>query len=185
MDTHEKIAQAKTVLINLIYNDWKTNILFSPAWFGTIIFILLSYTLCFKLLDKRRLTQILLFGSLITVMVSLFDLIGVEYVRWTYLTRVFPIMPSFFLFDFTIIPLYYMLIYQYCSNWKSYIIWNAIVTGIVSFAFYPLLNALKMFELNNWRYVYFFPCIFTFALVSRAIVLGIITLEKNRIESLR
>jgi hypothetical protein len=185
MDIHEKISQAKATLINLIYNDWRTNDVFSSKWFGTVAFILFSYALCFKLLDKRRLTQILLFGSLITVMATLFDIIGVEYGRWTYLTRVFPIMPSLFLFDFTIIPLYYMLIYQYCSNWKSYTIWNAIVTGIVSFAFFPLLVRLKMLELNNWSYLYFFPCIFTFAMVSRAIIVGVITLENKQIESSR
>jgi hypothetical protein len=185
MDAQEKITQAKEVLINLIYNDWITNHLFSPTWLGTVIFILLSYALCFKLLDKHRLTQILLFGSLITVMITLFDIIGVEYTRWAHLTRILPIMPTLFLFDFTIMPLYYMLIYQYCSNWKSYTIWNAIAAGLISFVFFPLLTALRMFELLNWRYAYFFPCIFTFGLVSRAIVVGVVALENKRIGGLR
>lgn len=185
MDIHDKIREAKLVLINLIYQDWKTIDLFSPIWFGTVIFILFSYILCFKLLNKRRLTQILLFGSLMTVMVSLFDLIGVEYVRWTYLTRIFPIVPSYFLFDFTIIPLYYMLIYQYARGWKSFIVWNAIAAGIISFGFFPLLVSLNMFELNNWRYAYFFPYIFTFAFVSRVMVVNIIAIESRQIGNYR
>jgi hypothetical protein len=179
MDIHDKIAQAKLELIKLIYTDWRTIDLFSPTWFGTVAFILFSYFLCFKLLDKCRLTKTLLYGALLTVMVSLFDIIGVEYVRWTYLTRIIPIVPSLFLFDFTLIPLYYMLVYQYCRSWKSFIICNTIVTGIVSFVLFPLMTALKMFELNNWSYVYFYPCIFTFALVSKIIVAVIVNLENK------
>jgi len=183
MDLHSRIIQAKITLHHLIYTDWITTDLFSPRWIGTVIFILFSYALVFWLLDKRRFTQILLFGSLMTVMISLFDLFGSEFVLWTYLTRLFPIMPSLFLQDYTVIPLYYMLIYQYSPNWKSFTIWNTIATAIISFAFIPLLTALNMFQLNNWSYIYFFPFIFAFAMLGRAVVLGVMSIEESRKET--
>jgi MFS family permease len=180
MDLHAEILQAKIRLHNLIYTDWITTDLFSIRWYGTVVFILFSYALCFWLLDKRRFTQILLFGSLMTVMVSLFDTFGTNFILWSYLTRIFPIVPSLFLYDFTIVPLYYMLVYQYSPDWKAFAFWNAAAAGIISFAIYPLLTALDMFALHNWRYAYFFPFIFTFGLIGRAVVLGVMAIEENR-----
>ncbi|AGK54614.1 CBO0543 family protein [Bacillus sp. 1NLA3E] len=183
MDKQEKINQAKALLHKLVLEDWKTSDLFSPKWFGTVGFILLSYFICFKLLDKRRFTQILLFGSLLTVSITVVDLFGTQFGRWTYLTRVFPIVPSLFFFDFTIIPLYYMLVYQYSSTWKSFAIWNAILAGIISFAFFPILTALKMFELNNWKYIYFFSIIYAMAFFCRGAVWFILSVQNKRMES--
>jgi hypothetical protein len=73
-----------------------------------------------------------------------------------------------------------MLIYQYSPNWKIFSFWNAVASGIISFAFFPLLSVLKMFTLNNWRYDYFFPFMFAFAMLARAVVLGILAIEDRR-----
>jgi hypothetical protein len=182
MDIHEQIKQAKRVLNKLVVEDWKSE-LFSPAWLGIIAFILLSYYICFRLLDKRRLTQLLLYGSLMTVSMTVIDIFGTQFGFWTFLTRVMPIVPSVLFFDYTIIPLYYMLVYQYSSTWRSFAAWNAVLAGIISFIFFPLLTALKLFKLYNWRYIYFFPLIYILAFICIGVVWGIVSVQNKKMES--
>ena len=182
MDIDERIKQAKMVLNKLVVEDWKTDV-FSLSWLGVVAFIVLSYYICFKLLDKRRLTQLLLFGSLMTVSMTYIDIFGSQFVLWTYLDRVMPIVPSLLFFDYTIIPLYYMLVYQYSSTWKSFAIWNAVLAGIISFVIFPLLSLLKLFKLENWRYIYFFPIIYILAFICRGVVWGILSIQnKNTVK---
>ena len=182
MDINEQIKQAKIVLNKLVVEDWK-NELFSPAWLGIIAVILLSYYICFRLLDKRRLTQLLLYGSLMTVSITIIDIFATQFGFWTFLIRVLPIVPSVLFFDYTIIPLYYMLVYQYSSTWRRFAAWNAVLAGIISFIFFPLLTALKLFKLDNWRYIYFFPLIYILAFICRWVVWGILSVQNKKIEN--
>jgi hypothetical protein len=183
MDIGDQIIQEKTVLHKLVMEDWLKNDVFSIRWFVTVGLILLSYFIVFKLLDKRRFIQILFFGSLIAVSMTTLDIFGSEFVHWTYLSRVFPIVPSIFFYDYTIYPLYYMLVYQYSSNWKSFAIWDAVLAGIISFGVYPLLTAFKMVKLHNWNYLYFFLIICVWAFLCRGVVWGIMSIQKKMAES--
>jgi hypothetical protein len=182
MITPDMIYEAKAVLHNLVLTEWLNQDLFSPTWWGVVAFIVFSYILCLTLLDKRRLTQILLFGSLMTVAVSLYDTFGANFNLWTYLTRVFPIIPSLFLYDFTVIPLYYMLVYQYSVSWKSFILWNAVAAGVISAVFFPVLVKLNIVAFSNWNPLYHFPFTFAFALLARAVVTGVVGMEEKRRE---
>jgi len=121
MVTSEMIYEAKVTLHNLLLTKWLNQELFSPTWWGVIAFIAFSYILCFSLLDKRRFTQILLFGSLMAVAVYVFDSFGAGFGFWMDETHVLPITPSPFLYALTVIPLYYMLVYQYSPNWKRFL----------------------------------------------------------------
>jgi hypothetical protein len=120
MITFEMIRQAKMTLHNLVYIKWIVDDVFSPKWWGFVALIAFSYILCFSLLDKRRFTQILLFGSLITVLTIVFDIFGSNFNLWSYKSRLIPTIPSPVVYDLTIVPLYYMLVYQYSKNWKNF-----------------------------------------------------------------
>lgn len=180
MVTPEMIYEAKATLHNLVYTKWITQDLFSAKWWGVIAFIVFSYILCFSLLDKRRFTQLLLFGSLMTVSVTVYDTFGANFNLWMYITRVFPIIPSLFLYDLTVIPLYYMLVYQYSRNWRSFVLWNAVAAGVISAVFFPVIAALDIIAFPNWNPLYHFPFTFASGLVARAVVLGVIGIEANR-----
>ncbi|MDR3587475.1 MAG: hypothetical protein P4L59_19500 [Desulfosporosinus sp.] len=135
--------------------------------------IALSYILVFWLLDKRRYTELLLFGSLVTVTSLVLSIFGSNFSWFTYNIRILPLTPSPVLYDLTIIPLYYMLVYQYSPDWKRFLLWNAVLSGLIAFGFYPALQAFDIVNFsNNWIPAYFFPIVITFSLISRAVVLG-------------
>jgi hypothetical protein len=184
MITFEMIRQAKMTLHNLVYIKWIVDDVFSPKWWGFVALIAFSYILCFSLLDKRRFTQILLFGSLITVLTIVFDIFGSNFDLWSYKSRLIPTIPSPVVYDLTIVPLYYMLAYQYSRNWKTFFIWNAVTAGIIGFAYFPFLSAIQVVVLGeHWSYFGFFAVNFIFAIIARTVVVGIMTLESKHLNS--
>jgi len=129
--------------------------------------------------DKRRLSQILLFGSFIAIGRIVMDIVASNVVLWSYDIRELPFVPSPFLHDFTITPLALMAVYQYCHSWKKFFIWTTIVVGIISFVFFPILTTLHFLTLYKWDLVYSFILIIGIAVLSRAVVLGILNIQKR------
>ncbi|HBP65705.1 MAG TPA: hypothetical protein DD730_15930, partial [Desulfosporosinus sp.] len=61
MTTGDIIHQLRLELWNLSYTQWKTQTLFSIQWWSLIALIAISYTIWWVIVDKQRLSQILLF----------------------------------------------------------------------------------------------------------------------------
>lgn len=179
MVTSEMIHQAKLTTHDYVLAKWLAEDVFSPKWWGFVVLIAISYILCFSLLDKRRYTQILLFGSLMAVASVVISIFGSNFDLWSYHSRLVPTIPSPFVYDLTIIPLYYMLVYQYSPGWKAFLIWNGLTAGIIAFGYFPALAALKIVSLKNWSYFGFFAVNFTVALIARAVVLAVLASEKK------
>lgn len=178
MVTSEMIIEAKSVLHNLILQHWLAEELFSVKWWGTVVFILISFVIFFLLLDKRRFTEIILFGSLLTLGTVFADTVGTNFGFWTYKVRIFPTMPAFFIYVFDTVPIYYMLVYQYSLTWKKFMLWNIVLAGIISFGFFNILIALDMFE-TRWPLWANFLYLIIASSLARVCVLGMSAMEKK------
>lgn len=180
MVTSEMIHHAKVTMHDLVYTKWIVEDVFSPKWWGFVALIIFSYILCFRLLDKRRYTEILLFGSLITVFTIVFDIFGSNFDLWSYHSRLIPTIPSPIVYDLTIVPLYYMLAYQYSPTWKIFLIFAGVVGGIIGYIYFPVLSMIKVITLHEpWSYFGFFAVNFIFAIIARTIVIGVIKTEHS------
>ena len=85
------------------YQRWSTQELFSFAWFFNIAFMIMLYVIWAKLVDKRKLRALLLFGSFVAVSGTFIDIIAVSTGLWEYKVRLFPISPAPFPFDYTVV----------------------------------------------------------------------------------
>lgn len=150
-----------------------------------MVFILFTYGLVFYLIDKKRITEILLFGSLVAVIFAVYDSIGEQLNYWATLENVLPIKINFFLGDLTLIPLYAMLVYQYTSTWKSYLIWITIWGGVFAFVYYGfVLNFLHVFVyLKKYSVLMDFILFLFTGIVARWIVTSLLKLERKGKES--
>jgi len=83
MDTAGQIHQLKLALWSLAYSQWKTETLFSVKWWALIGLIAIVYALWWKIVDKRRLSQILLFGSFVATGMIVMDIIASNAVLWS------------------------------------------------------------------------------------------------------
>ena len=164
---------------NLSYTQWRTQTLFSIQWWSIIAMIVISYAIWWVIVDKRRLSQILLFGSLVAIQRVVMDIFGTNVALWSYNIRETPLFPSVFLHDFTVTPLALMVVYQYCHSWKKFFVWTGVTTGIISFVFLPILIKLGFLKLYHWNLFYSFGMIFGLALLARWVVLGLLNIQQN------
>lgn len=179
MDTGAVIHQLKVALWDLSYTFWKTEVLFSPRWWVIVATIVTAYTIWWTFVDKRRLSQVMLFGSFVAVGRIVMDLIGNNLVLWSYDIRELPLNPSPFLHDFTLTPLALMLVYQYNHSWRKFLIWTAVAVGGITFVFFPALVAFGYLKYYHWNHAYSFVLIIFIATLSRAVLLGILQLEQR------
>ena len=97
MTTGDIIHQLRLELWNLSYTQWKTQTLFSIQWWILIALIAISYAIWWVIVDKRRLSQILLFGAFVAIQRAVMDIFGTNMALWSYDIRETPLYPSPFL----------------------------------------------------------------------------------------
>jgi len=180
MVTPEMILQARTTLHELVLAKWLSEEVFSPRWWGMVILVALSYLLCFSLFDKRRLSKLFLFGSLLTVGAAVYETVGVNFVLWFCATPIFPIVPCLFVPYLTILPVYYMLIFQYTTTWRQFSLWNLIAVSVFSLVLQPIFIYLRIVELDNWQAIYHMPFLFSIASLARVVTLLLIGIEQRQ-----
>lgn len=167
MDIDFLIYQKRAELWQLLVITWKQDII-SLRFFGIIAFIAFYYYLWYRLTDKRRLVDLLLYGSLITVAWTLVDSLGVTAGLWLYKHSTLPLLHDVFLRDWTITPLTFMLVQQYSPNWRQFFIWNAVGAGFLAFVVMPLLHMADFYHLINYSYIYIFLSYYVVAALMRA-----------------
>ncbi len=154
---------------NASYNNWISKELFSFGWIFNICFLIIFYIIWIILIDKKRLKELLLFGALISVVASFIDIVAVSLGLWEYKTRLFPINPATFPFDYTVLPILYIFVMQYSSSWKSYLIGSVIACSIFSFIISPIYVWLGIKIYHNFNYFYMFVLVFTVTTFIKAI----------------
>lgn len=178
MDIVDIIQQARYELWGYQLNEWRAN-LFTGRWWFVIASIAAAYAVWWKYVDKSRLTQILLFGSFIAVFRIILDDAGASSALWVYTVKPLPFGHALFLNDLTVVPLGFMLVYQYCHSWKKFLLWAAITEMGYSFVFLPVLAKFDILRLYNWQFYYTFFIMLITAAVMRAILQKVIAIEQK------
>lgn len=155
MDSNFILYQLQSEMWNFILLDWQSELATVTYW-GVIAFILVYYAIWWKLTDKRRISDLLLFGSLLAVIRFIIDTLGVTAGLWLYKIHILPTSQSVFLHVLTITPLTYMLAQQYSPNWKQFFVWGAVAGAWVSFVILPTLSVLDIYQPMKWNFVYGF-----------------------------
>lgn len=161
------------------YERWITEELFSFPWFFNLVFLAIIYLLWIKLVDKRRLRELLLFGSLIAVASALIDIIAVTIGLWEYKVRLFPLSPAPFPFDYTVLPIMYIVIMQYTSSWRDFLLGSLLASGLFSFVLSPVYVLLGIKEYHNFKHFYLFMICFGFTTLIKLIYDWIVSIEQK------
>ena len=182
MVTNNEILQASDHLNNLITTQWFNEHFLSNVWFGMVLLVLFSYALVFFLMDKKRIIEILLYGSLVAVALIVYDTVGFYFGWWAYLIKIFPITTNYFASDLTLIPLYAMLVYQYTSSWKTYLLWITIWAVLIIFGFYnyALTNLGAFAYLTPWAKYIDFTLLLSEGIIARGILVTLLGMEAKR-----
>jgi hypothetical protein len=135
---------------------WVEKVVFSYQWWLLLILITIPWVIWWKLLDKKRVFEVLFYGSMISLISILFDDIGSYFMLWIYQYQLIPISPRLNPIDLTVMPVTYMIVFQYFKKWKSFLIAQTLLAAGATFVAEPLFTWLKIYEPLNWEFYYSF-----------------------------
>lgn len=174
--------EASRLLAYQSYQHWVSAEVFTVGWFVMIGVLLATYAIWFKLVDKSRIRDLLLLGSLLAVGFSLVGtILEVNYGFWEFHIRPIPMTPTFFTASYTIGPILYMTVAQHTTSWKSYLVWGSIGTLVITFGLLPIYGMLGITTLHNhYNFFYNFIYYMTGAIIGRAICLWLARIEQSQ-----
>ncbi|UHA60615.1 hypothetical protein KDJ21_002460 [Metabacillus litoralis] len=163
------IMETQAKLSKIRWDYWRDDIIFSYQWWFLIITFVILFIVWIRLLDKSRLLIILLFGFITLNIVTFLDTLGGELQIWEYPKMILPWGPRILCIDL-MISIYFMLLYQFFTKWRSYIFASIILSAIFSFIFEPIAILLGIYIQLSWSHFYSFPIYILLAISLKWIV---------------
>lgn len=160
-ELHEQIDVANTDLSGI----WKEDILFTWQWWLGIGFILGFWVLWFRYRKNSSTSRLLYAGFIVIILSSWFDFIGITLGLWYYPVELLPTIPSYVLFDFTLLPILTMILLQYRPEMNTFIK-ACIFAGVSAFIGEPLFGWLGFYENLHWEYYYSIPILILIYLIA-------------------
>jgi len=118
--------------------------------------LIIPWLIWCKLVDKGRIKDILLYGLFVALTTTYLDSIGNELVLWSYPHSLLPLMPKLFPVDISLLPVVFMLIYQYFPQWKPFTIATIITSLLSAFIVEPVFVYVGIYEMYKWEFWYSF-----------------------------
>jgi hypothetical protein len=166
----EPVVQDQWQLTQTRIDEWLDGELFHLNWWILLALFALNLFLWWKLADKRRLGELLLYSALIVIWVIVLDELGEEMSLWYYTTDVIPLFPPITAIDISCLPILYMMIYQHTKKWKSFLIVTAIMSVIFCFVFEQIFIWSGIYKMLTWKSWYGLPIYFFIGVASRFIM---------------
>lgn len=172
------VINARGNYISLQKQLWFQHV-FSFQWWFLLILTVVPWIMWWKIVDKNRRAEILIFGIIVAFISANMDMVGRNYMLWNYpinlhWTLSAPSTP----FDVTLLPVAYMLCYQFGRSWKSFFIGVVLFSGAFSVGEY-LFEAIKIYEEKNWSSLYSFPIYTAIACFAKWIVAMVLKVQKG------
>lgn len=163
------MTDLKYELYNLSVQHWLNYEVLTWRWFLKIFLIAVFIFLFWKLVDRKHLREIITYGLLMSLISTILDITGTYLVFWVYPYRVLPIEFSE-IHDVVIIPIAYMLLYQYFIRWKPFIAASIVFSAFTSFIIERLFILLDFYKPIVWKSIYSFVLFTLISITSKYIV---------------
>lgn len=151
-------------------NHWLNHELFSWNWWLLVALTVIPLIIWIMVVDRKRLLEILLFGTLIIILTSYLDAAGFDLMFWVYPVEFMPLTTIAIPFNVSMVSVTYMMMYQFFNSWKSYSI--ALISMAIIFAFIgePVSKLLNWIHYIHWNYYYSFLYYIVIGILVKVIV---------------
>lgn len=161
-DEQKEALKGLSDRLSSVTNDWSvywktySNIDTWQFWVMLAFFIVPLITLVF-MIDRKKAFRIGFYGLVIHVFAFYSDLYGTTQKLWEYPYTLTPLSQSSFGLDASLIPITYMLLYQWTVNHrKNYYLYIVLLAIVFAFVFKPFLSFIGLFHLEKASYGYLF-----------------------------
>lgn len=167
------------ILTTTHIEKWLQQDVFHFKWWFLLGLFMLAIVLWWRLLNKTRMPEVLLYTVLITIVMMSIDECGEELILWVYPIYLFPVFPVITAINLLFVLLALSLTYQYFPTWKSFSSAAVVIAGLLSFILEPALAWADLYLLLNWNYGYNFLLYLAVALITRGAVVLIFSIAEN------
>ncbi|QOR68805.1 hypothetical protein IM538_03440 [Cytobacillus suaedae] len=152
MDVQEKV-------VSMWLDYWKefSHVETGPFWVIVLMLVVPLVIIFFKI-DRTKIFQIGFYGFNIHTWFTYSDAIAMRLGKVYYPFQAIPIMPVNFALDASLVPVTFMLVYQWCiNNNKNVFLYGVITSAFFSFLFKPVMEAWDLIKLDKgMNYFYLF-----------------------------
>jgi hypothetical protein len=167
----EEVSNVREKLKVISYEHWINDDLFTWKWWVLLLLSIVPWFIWWKISDKKRLTEILLYGTIIAILAIILDNIGTDLLWWEYPDKLFQMIPPLFPADITLVPCLMMLVFQWTKTWKTFLILNFVLSLLMAYIGEPLFIWLNFYHLNQWKLLYSLLFYIITAIIARWVVL--------------
>lgn len=168
--TWGKIIELRRQSRDMLYEYWLNDSIYTFNWWLLVTTTIGIIIVWLFILDKKRIIEIITFGLMVATMGFIIDVVGTSFVLWSYPDRIFPVLPPIVEIHNGILPIAYMIVYQYFQAWKSYIIAMITIASFFAFVLEPLTESLGIYQAYQWKHIYSFPIYFIIGVLFKWIV---------------
>ncbi|NPV90135.1 MAG: hypothetical protein HPY50_05080 [Firmicutes bacterium] len=151
-----QIIEMQREITALRFERWREYELLKPQWWLLLILFTVPWIVWWKLVDRKRIVEIFLYGMLVEAISVTLDVIFGELTFWVYPFKLFPIIPRYVEYDLALMPVSFMLVYQYFPRWKTFILAIAALSALLSFVGEPIAVWLGLYQPLAWKFHYSF-----------------------------
>ncbi|MCM3671864.1 hypothetical protein M3181_23185 [Mesobacillus maritimus] len=147
----EQIMHAEIEQQKRIFDYWYeySNFTNWQVWVCLAMFVV-PLVLLILFIDRRRVFLLGFYGYSVHVFFAYTDIIGVDRGIWYYPYKLFAFLPSSFTLDASLVPVIYMLYYQYLLNrGKNYYLWMLPLCFLLAFFMKPLMVGIGLFHFHE------------------------------------
>ncbi|MFD1039454.1 CBO0543 family protein [Virgibacillus byunsanensis] len=135
-----------------------------------ILMLIIPLIVLFISIDKGKMLLLGFFGLNYHIWFAYVNSFGISLGLWEYPYQIVPFLPSFAL-DASLVPISFMLLYQWTLNHKKNIyLYSILLSGIFAFVLKPIMVNLHFFHMfKGVNYVHLFLFYVAFFIVSKLI----------------
>ncbi|MBW3112591.1 MULTISPECIES: CBO0543 family protein [Bacillaceae] len=163
----EKVKEIKLQNINY----WLDDCFLSLQWWFILTLFILTWVAFIRLTKNAGNKPKLFFLGLVWIIVAAnLDGMGYELGLWGYPCQLIPLLPKAYVFDYALIPVTYMLQYQYFPKGKAFFYSTLMISGGASFIAEPFFRWLHIYTIYKWEVWWSFIIYFILAYLIRWVV---------------
>lgn len=135
---------------------WNEYVLFSDLWWMGVGLSIIPWVIWFVFRKKDSTDRLLFIAFYIMAIALVSDVLGDQLGLWHYRYHVIPVLPTYFPWDVTLMPLSIIILLQvkpHVNPWLKAVFFSL----VASYAAEPFFDWLGVYEPENWRYSYSVP----------------------------
>ncbi|MBM6618648.1 CBO0543 family protein [Bacillus suaedaesalsae] len=170
MDHFTEMLKVKQRLGEARIEYYSTHVLFEPQWWTLLVIFIAFWFLWAKLHSRNEVRENIIVGLCAGIIATILDDLGTSFGLWAYKYFLIPNTPRLNAVNLSVIPVCYMLIFQWFKPWKSYILSLIILAFGASFISESVLEMVDIYAPFQWKHIYSFPIYILIGVVLKWIV---------------